>query len=257
MTTFSACIEMLYVPETDDIAERMRMAARSGFTAVEFWWWTNKDLDAIEKAQRETGLKVTGMVAEPMIPLVDPSTHDRFLEGLKDSIAVAQRFGAGVLIAQTGDDQPGKSRREQRAALVSVLSRAADVLKGTGVVLAVEPLNTLIDHKGYYLSSTVEGLDIIDEVGREEIRILYDVYHSLVMGEVTADVLAGRVDRVAHIHIADHFGRNEPGSGGLDLRAALSWIKEHGYTGPAGLEFRPTFATEAAVDQTLAYFEGV
>ncbi len=63
--------------------------------------------------------------------------------------------------------------------------RGADVLKGSGVRVGLEPLNTRIDHVGYYLSSTVEGLDIVDEVGRPEIGIVYDIYHSAVMGERT------------------------------------------------------------------------
>src|SRR5690606_35807932 len=109
-------------------------------------------------------------------------------------------------------------------ALVEAMRRSADVLEGSGVRLALEPLNTLVDHKGYYLHSTAEGLDIVDAVDRPEIALLYDLYHSMVMGEDTAAVLAGRVDRIAHIRVADHPGRNEPGTGGLPLRQSLEWL---------------------------------
>jgi hydroxypyruvate isomerase len=49
------------------------------------------------------------------------------------------------------------------------------------VRLGVEPLNTRIDHIGYFLESTREGLDIADEIDRPEIGIVYDIYHSAVM----------------------------------------------------------------------------
>ena len=248
----SACIEMLFVPETQDFAERIRLAKSSGLSGFEFWRWTNKDLDAIERAKAETGLVLTAIVAEPMIPLTDPARHAEFLEGLKRSLDVARRLGTGVMIAQAGDDLPGRTRAEQRAALTQCLSRTAEILEGSGVVLAVEPLNTRVDHKGYYLDSTTEGLDIIDDVGRPEIRILYDLYHSMVMDEVPEDVLAGRLDRVAHIHVADHPGRNQPGSGRLPLKRVLDWLEGQGYAGMAGVEFRPTSSTAQALTETFA-----
>ena len=198
------------------------------------------------------GLPLTAMVAEPMVPLTDPAAHDEFLEGLARSVEVARRLGAPVLIAQTGDDLDGRSRAKQYAAIVAVLGRAAKVLEGAGVTLAIEPLNSRIDHPGYYLVSTAEGLDIIDEVGRPEIRILYDIYHSAVMDEPVS-VLEGRVDRVAHLHLADHPGRGEPGSGALDIAGRLRWIRQAGYDGYLGLEYRPTRPTAA----TLRFADGV
>ncbi|MEO5805326.1 TIM barrel protein [Devosia sp.] len=248
---FSACIEMLFVAESPNFVRRIGMARDAGVAAFEFWRWIDKDVDAIEIAIKATGLPLSGLVAEPMVPLTDPARHSGFLEGLEKSIKVAQRLGAKVLIAQAGDDLPGRSRAEQRAAIESCLGRAADVLRGSGVKLALEPLNTLVDHQGYYLHSTVEALDIIDAVNRpDEIAILYDLYHSMVMGEKTQDVLAGRVDRVAHIHVADHPGRHQPGTGELPLAEALEWLFANGYSGRVGLEYVPVGPTLASLEQT-------
>lgn len=247
---FSACIDMLFVPESRDAAERIRLAKAAGLDAVEFWHWSSKDLDAIEDALGETGLALAGILAEPLAPLTDPAAHDRFLEGLERSVAVARRLGTRTLIAQAGPDLAGVPRADQRDALISALSRSADILAGTGVRLALEPLNTLVDHKGYFLPSTTEALDIVDAVGRPEIAILYDLYHSMVMGETTDEVLAGRVDRVAHIHVADHPGRNQPGTGGLALAASLDWLFANGYEGYVGLEYRPTGGTAASLVAT-------
>ena len=59
----SACIEMLFGPEADDSAQRIRLARTEGFDLVEFWLWSNKDLDAIEAALAETGVMLAGIVA--------------------------------------------------------------------------------------------------------------------------------------------------------------------------------------------------
>lgn len=245
----SACIEWLFADEAEDIGNRIRLARAAGLDAVEFWFWSNKDLDAIEAALAETGVALSGFVAEPMIALTDPANHAAFLEGLQRSVEVANRLGATVLIAQAGNDLPGRSRDEQRAALTACLTAAADVLDGSGVRLGVEPLNTLIDHKGYFLPSTSEALDIVDDVGRPEIGVVYDLYHALVMGEVPQEVVADRVDRIIHVHVADHPGRNDPGTGRLDLKTALAWLFANGYAGRVGLEYRPLHGTTAGLDR--------
>lgn len=247
MRQFSACIEWLFARDGDAFADRIRLAYAAGLDAVEFWRWTDKDLDAIAAAAAETGIAVSSIVAEPMIALTNPANKEAWLKGLRESAAVAQRLGAPVLIAQAGDDLPEFSRAEQRAAIVAALSAGADILEGSAVRLGVEPLNTRIDHPGYYLSSTMEGLDIVDEVGRPEIGIVYDLYHSAVMGEDTREVVGDRIDRIVHIHIADHPGRNDPGTGHIDLAKRLDWLYVQGYRGRVGLEYKPAMQDPAAV----------
>ena len=135
---------------------------------------------------------------------------------------------------------------------MTCLARAADVLSGSKVVLMVEPLNTRVDHPGYFLPSTTEGLDIIDEVGRPEIRLIYDIYHSAVMDEEISEVLAGRLDRVTHVHLADAPGRHEPGAGTMDWQRRLQWLSDNGYRGMVGLEYKPTIATEKSLAALFA-----
>lgn len=252
---YSACIEMLFVPESDDPAQRIHKAKEAGLSAVEFWLWSNKDLAAIERALGDTGLPLAGIVAEPFAELTRESDHDRFLFGLEQSRDVALRLGAKVLICQSGPLLPGVARAIQHEALVTAMQLSAEVLAGSGIRLGLEPLNDRVDHPGYYLTSTVEALDIVDAVDRPEIGITYDLYHSMVMGEVPEAVVGDRAHHIAHVHVADHPGRNQPGSGGLDLKRPLEWIYEQGYNGYVGLEFRPIAGTEAALAQMRSLLE--
>lgn len=243
MTQYSACIEWLFADEAKSFPDRIRAAKAAGLDAVEFWQWSSKDPDAVKAALEETGLPLAAILCEPIVRITDPARHGAFLDGVRASLVAALRLGAPVLIAQAGDDRPGVPREAQHAALVKVLGDAADLLEGSGVVLGIEPLNDRVDHPGYYLTSTVEGLDIVDEVDRPEIGLVYDIYHSAVMGEHIEEVLDGRLDRIAHVHLADTQGRGEPGSGTLDWQARLDWLAEHGYGGFVGLEYKPTRAT--------------
>lgn len=249
---YSACIDMLFVPESDDPAQRIRLAKAAGFDAVEFWLWSNKDLDAIEDALGETGLTLAGIVAEPFAELTRTTDHQRFFDGLAQSRDVALRLGAKMLIAQGGPELSGVSRASQHDALVQAMAGSADVLKGSGLRLGLEPLNTRVDHKGYYLSSTAEGLDIVNAVDRPEIGLTYDLYHSMVMDEVPQEVMAGQIERIVHLHIADHPGRNQPGTGVLALAGAVHWLADNGYEGFAGLEYKPIGDSAASFEQTKA-----
>jgi hydroxypyruvate isomerase len=239
---YSACIEWLFAAEAPEFPDRIRAAKAAGLDAVEFWKFSNKDVDAVRAALDETGLQLAGILCEPIAPLANPEAHAWFLEGVRTSLAAALKLGAKVMIAQAGDDQQGVARARQHAEIVKVLGEAAKIIEGSGVTLALEPLNDRVDHPGYYLTSTTEGLDIIDEVGRSEIRLLYDIYHAAVMGE-EIELLAGRLDRVVHVHLADTPGRGEPGTGRMDYAERLGWLVANGYQGLVGLEYRPSVTT--------------
>ncbi|MBJ6988550.1 TIM barrel protein [Devosia sp. MC521] len=249
MMKLSACVEMLFVPETGEVADRIRLAKAAGFDAVEFWLWSNKDLSQIKDVLAETGVALAGIVAEPFAKLTTSADHDRFLAGLEKSRDVALDLGTKILICQSGPLLESMDRNAQRDALALAMEKSADVLKGSGVRLALEPLNDLIDHPGYFLTDTREALDIIRDVNRAEIGLTYDLYHSMVMGEDPEAIMAGNIDTIAHLHIADHPGRNQPGRGELDLKRKLEWLHGEGYDGFVGLEFRPTGSTDAALAQ--------
>ncbi len=240
---FSACVEWLFSDDTDDFCERIQLAQQAGLAAVEFWTWRDKDLDAIRRTLDATGLTLTAILLEPLVAMTDPNNKAACLAGVRASVEAARRVGARALMAQVGDSRPDMTREAQRSSIVTCLRDAAAILEGTGVTLLVEPLNTKIDHPGYFLDDTTEGLDIVGAVDHPNIRLLHDLYHSTVMGENPTDVLQGRVHLVGHVHLADAPGRHEPGSGAMDWRNHLQWLRNQGYQGWVGLEYKPKART--------------
>nr|WP_272213203.1 TIM barrel protein [Marinicella sp. W31]MDC2879153.1 TIM barrel protein [Marinicella sp. W31] len=251
---FSACLEWLFAEPSDVFANRIAHAAKAGFDAFEFWLWSNKDIDAICRVAEEHDIAVAGCVAEPLIPLTDPANHARWLAGLEQSMAVAERFGAPVLIAQAGNAIEGAGRRAQGEALILALRQAADILSGSGVRLGLEPLNTRVDHPGHFLDSTSEAFAVVEKVGRAEVGVVYDLYHSAVMGEPFEETLFGHVDKIVHVHVADHPGRHEPGSGKVDLVRRLRWLLDNHYAGRVGFEFKPTTTSHGSLAGMRADF---
>ncbi len=254
----SGCLESLFLREHQTFDARIRSCAAAGLEAVEFWQWRDKDLDAIEHALADSGVALTQFSTEPRSPIVDPATHREFLAGVRDSVAVANRLkakGLCVLVDDRGVGAPTSepraiARAAQHAAIVAVLKQAAPIAADAGIVLLVEPLNSQLDHKGYFLDRTPEGLDIIEEVGHPSVRLLYDMYHSKMMGEDFGTVLAGRGELVGHVHVADVPGRHEPGSGAVDWKTGMAALAAEAYRGRIGLEFWPTGGTIEALKRT-------
>jgi hydroxypyruvate isomerase len=242
MLELSACIEWLFAEEAT-FADRIADAGAAGFNYVEFWGWRDKNLTEVSEALSGSGVELNSFVSEPEGRLVDPTTHDAFLAGVAESARAAESLGCHGLIVLSGDALPSTDHESQRAAVVHALRRAAPLAAEHDVTLLLEPLNTRVDHVGYFLDSTRAGLEIIEAVSAPNVRLLFDLYHSAVMGENAADALRGRMDLVGHIHLADAPGRHEPGTGEIDWPGTLDWLRTTGYEGRVGLEYMPSTPT--------------
>lgn len=244
---FSVCIDMIY--SDLPLAERVAKVAALGYDAVEFWRWTNKDLDELEQALEQHSVQVAGFCVDPMGRIVDPASHELFLDGVRESVKVAQRLGAGALIVTTGQAREGVPRHEQRAAVIEALKAAAPIAEAAGVTLVLEPLNTLVDHAGYYLVSSAEGYEIVDAVNSPRVKLLYDCYHQQISEGNLIGNLRQNLAKIGHIHVADVPGRNEPGTGEINYANLFRALDESGYRGFIGLEFRPKAGVEQALEQ--------
>jgi hydroxypyruvate isomerase len=251
----SACIDLLFGDEDPHTPAqvRIRRAADAGLRWVEMWGWTQRDMAAVKRSLLETRTGLTCLVLDPFVPLVDHRARDAFVDGVEASAHMAADVACPFVVVLAGDEIPGRSRSEQHRAIVDGLRGAATIAEAYGVTLVLENLNSRIDHIGHFLDSTAEALDIIDEVGHPHVRMLYDLYHSVVMGEQPSGVLDGRLDRIAHVQVADVPGRHEPGTGTIDWAATLGWLAAAGYQGRIGLEYAPHVDTV----RSLAYIQAV
>jgi hypothetical protein len=154
----SGCVESLFVREHAAFDERIRACAAAGLEAVEFWQWRDKDLDKIERALVDTGLRLTLFSSEPRSPIVDPGTQRAFIAGLRGSVDAARRLKAHALCVLVDDRGVGAptseprpiSRQAQHEAIVAALKQAAPIAADAGIMLLVEPLNSKLDHKGIF-----------------------------------------------------------------------------------------------------------
>ncbi|NOW48923.1 hydroxypyruvate isomerase [Novosphingobium sp. SG751A] len=242
----SSCIEWQFA-DAGELDARLRAAKAAGFELAEFHLWRDKPVDAIAKALSETGMRLTGICVDPRRSIVDPAQREEMITAVRETIAATARLGKPDLIVASGFRVDGLSEEEHFANAVTALRAAADAAEEAGVTLLLEPLNTQL-FATMYLVSTKLGLDLIEAVDSPNLRLLYDVWHSAVMGEDIAEVLADRIHLVRHVQVADMPARNEPGTGDLDWGKVTQTLRGLGYTGAIGLEYFPTMP----MDQSLA-----
>lgn len=244
MINFTPCADIFF--KEQPFAKRLELLAKIGFNRYEMWCWWDKNSDDVAKARREHHIELAACCTR-FVSLTDPKERQNYCDGLKETIEFCQRHGTKTIISQVGNELVGVPRQAQHESLVAGLYQAAKLLNGTGIQLVIEPLNLLVDHKGYYLSRSDEAAEIIQKVGSENVKMLFDVYHQQITeGNVIAN-LRQYAPMIGHYHIADVPGRHEPGTGELNYLNVIKAISETGYVGDIGLEFFPANPDHQAV----------
>ncbi len=233
------CIEMLF---TDLPAEqRIERVAAAGYDAVEFWLPDDKNLDAVRDAAQRTKTAINNMVVNgPGAPLLGvAAAQSHYVERVGEVIAMGQRIDCRQAITCTCNDLPGVSYAQTRAAVVEALAEAADLAARHDFVLLLEPLNTRLDHKGYFLGSLDEGAEIVREIQSPGLKLLFDIYHVQVNHGDLIRRIEQHFDVIGHFHAAGVPGRHELFGTEINYPAIVRRIEALGYTGRFGLEYSP------------------
>jgi hydroxypyruvate isomerase len=245
----SVCIDMILTEIP--FLQRMDVVKRLGFPAFEFWEWKNKDVDAIIRKKNELGLEVATIMGSGWRQLFTEEARRTFVSNIRGSIEAAKRLGSKTLIVTTGNEDKAMSRAEQHAHYVSALRAAAPFAEDAKVTLVLEPLNTKVDHPGYYLHTAKEGFEMLEEVGSPAVKMLFDIYHHQIMeGNVIQDITQN-ISKIAHFHVADVPGRHEPGTGEINYGNVFRAIAASRYQGFVGLEFKPWKSAEQTLEDVL------
>ena len=228
--------------------DRVEVAARSGLQSVElvaeYVTWGDSDITRVKKMCRSFGLGMDTIVATPdwskrPVSMVDPAQREGFLDDMRKAIGFAQRLEIPQIILMSGNAIPGRTHEEQYASLLEGAKRAGDLAAKAKVTLIVEPLNSLVNHKGFFLTTCVEGLKLIREVDNPHVKLLFDIYHEQVQRGNVSRTLTEAAPHVAVFHVADNPGRNDPGTGELNWPNIYKAIQKTGYSGYLTMEYLP------------------
>ena len=257
MPKFAANLTMLF--NEVEFLDRFDAAAQVGFRGVEYLFPYAYDRNQL--ADKLKTLKLNQVLHN--LPAGDWGAGDRgnacqptrvgeFQDGVGKAIDYATALECTRVNCMSGIAPKDASVDALRKTFVENLRFAAAKLKAAGIQLLIEPINTY-DMPGFYLSRSAQALEIMDQVGSDNLFLQYDCYHMQRMeGELAAN-LKTHLARIGHIQIADNPGRNEPGTGEINYSFLFKHIDEIGYDGWIACEYKPAAATAAGLGWAKAY----
>lgn len=240
------------------LLERPAAAKAAGFDAVEFWWPfdtatpSDAEVDAFVAAVFDAGVQLVGLnfAAGDMLAgdrgLVSwPGRETEFRTSVDIACSIAERLGTEAFNALYGLRLDSSSAEEQDAVADANLAYAASASSRVGADVLLEPVSGA---PAYPLKTASDVVAVLERIGQQSgarnLRLLCDVYHLAVNGDDLETAIATYAGRIGHVQIADAPGRQEPGTGELDLDGYLSQLVRAGYAGWVSLEYAPATTTE-------------
>ena len=251
MPRFAANLSMLFTQVP--LLDRFERAARAGFAAVEMQFPYEAPAAAIRDRLVSNRLK---MVLHNL-PAGDWAAGDRgiacqpervaeFRAGVPRAIEYAKLLGVPMLNCLAGKAPVGVDDAVVRATFVENLRYAAAALADADLKLLIEPINNR-DVPGFWLNNTPKAISVIEEVGAKNLFLQYDVYHAQRYEGELANTISAYIDHIAHVQVADHPGRHEPGTGEINYDFIFAHLERAGYRGHVGCEYVPAGTTEAGL----------
>jgi hydroxypyruvate isomerase len=229
--------------------DRFAAARKAGFAGVEYMSPYEEPKTEIAARLKDNGL--TQVLFN--LPVGDwgkgergfailPGRDDEFKRGVAKAIDYADTLGCKQINCLAGLTPKDSDQSGLRKTLVNNLSYAAGELGKAGVRLLIEPCNTR-DMPGFFLNRTNQALEIVKEVGSDNLFVQYDIYHMQIMEGDLARTIETNLSQIAHLQLADNPGRNEPGTGEINYPFLFAHLDKIGYKGWIGCEYRPKTTT--------------
>jgi hydroxypyruvate isomerase len=232
-----------FVPQKLSPEEFVSSAAEAGFTALdlvppEYWSLVTDHGLSISSIQGHLPLE---------IGLNRVDQHERIEREVRAAITNAQRLKIPNVLCFSGN-RGGLDDVKGMEVTAGALCRLAPFAEDAGVTLALELLNSKVDHPDYQADRTAWGAQVCQAVGSPRVKLLYDIYHMQIMeGDVIRTIRAFH-PLIAFYHTAGNPGRNDlDETQELNYPAILKAIKDTGYTGYIAHEFIPKADPVAAI----------
>jgi hydroxypyruvate isomerase len=163
-------------------------------------------------------------------------TREMLVNKMKEGVEVAKRTGVKWALVVPGRYDEKLHRDFQTANVIDNLRYCCDVVDPAGLIIVLEPLNTIHDHPGLFLNGIPQAYSICRAVNRPVCKIVDDIYHQ----QITEGNLIPNIDmawgEIAAFHLGDNPGRNEPTTGEINFKNVFKYIHSRDYQGVLCME---------------------
>jgi hydroxypyruvate isomerase len=268
MAKLSVCAECFFT--NLPFEKRIEKIAAIGYKYIEFWhpegtfdgkgvdFSQAKEAKSLKKAARDNGVIINDFAFGAWDGSIggnatDEKDHGKYLEQIRKMLDFANAIGCKKGIILSGMTQKKMSKEKMLANLTKAYSRAVELAEKAKITLVLEPLNSLVDHAGYFFDGTSEAVKLIRAINSPNLKLLYDIYHMQIMQGNIIDCVSKNIDIIGHFHSAGVPGRAELFDTEVNYPAIIKKIDELGYKGCFGLEYFPKLDHTKSLKQTLNY----
>lgn len=170
----------------------------------------------------------------------DPQYHDTMIKNYTEQIPLIAKYGFKNVICFSGnrngmDDETGLKNCAEG------LKKILPVAEKHGMTMVMELLNSKVNHHDYMCDHTAWGVELCKNIGSENFKLLYDIYHMQIMEGDVIHTIRDNHQYIAHFHTGGVPGRHEiDDTQELYYPAIMRAILETGYQGHVAQEFVPT-----------------
>lgn len=243
---FAANLNFLFT-EVATIAERMCLAHKAGFRAVEIPYPRSEEA-AVIKARQETGLQVSlmnialGSNELQLGATSIPGAEKQFQIHLSETISLAKQLQCPKIHLMAGL-VASYPREEHLKTYIANLKYAADILEKENIVGVIEPINKY-SVPSYFMNCYDMAVEVLNDVNSKNLKLLLDIFHRQLIRGNMSNAFNELSPYIGHIQIAQVPNRHEPDQAGeLDYGYVFELISKAGYADWIGCEYKPKTTT--------------
>ncbi len=176
----------------------------------------------------------------------DPKLHEELIKDYLKMIPKVAEAGYTNLICFSGN-RNGMNDEDGLKNCAEGLKQIMPLAEKHGVVIQMELLNSKVDHKDYMCDHTEWGVALCKEIGSENFKLLYDIYHMQIMEGDIIRTIGDYNEYFGHYHTGGNPGRHEiDETQELYYPAIMKAILETGFKGYVAQEFIPSWEDKIA-----------
>ncbi|MCZ8198561.1 MAG: TIM barrel protein [Flavobacterium sp.] len=169
----------------------------------------------------------------------EPKYHEVLINNYLKYIDLVADAGYKNLICFSGNRNGMTNEKGLKNCVVGLKQIMAKAEK-RGVIIQMELFNSKVNHPDYMADSSSWGIELCKQLGSENFKLLYDIYHMQIMEGDIISTIKKNHQYFGHYHTAGVPGRNEiDDSQELYYPAIMKAIAATGYKGYVAQEFMP------------------
>jgi hydroxypyruvate isomerase len=163
-------------------------------------------------------------------------TREMLVNKMKEGVECFRRTGVKWALVVPGRYDEKLHRDFQTANVIDNLRYCCDVVEPAGLTIVLEPLNTLRNHPGLFLTGIPQAFSICRAVNRPSCKIVNDIYHQQITEGNLIPNIEAAWSEIAAFHCGDNPGRNEPTTGEINFKNVFRFIYGKKYNGVICME---------------------